>query len=90
MKILYLIVDHYYPFERTMETIAGRELLRNSFVRGDDVPIDVMFNPSIGISHPIGSTGAMYFSYKRAQQLPTYSRLYQKYGGTHRKAAEGL
>lgn len=80
------IEDYYFPFEQVTETINGRELLRNNFVRGDDVPMDVFLNPRIGISHPIGTTGAMYFSYARNEQLPPYSRLYHLYGGNHSRS----
>jgi outer membrane receptor protein involved in Fe transport len=75
------IENHYYPFQRDTITVAGRELARNNIVRGDDVPWDVLFNPSIGVSHPIGSTAAMYFSYSRSQQLAPYSQLYDNYDG---------
>lgn len=77
------IQDYYFPFEQATETINGRDLLRNNFVRGDDVPVDVFLNPRLGVSHPIGSTGAMYFSYSRNEQLPPYSRLYYLYDGNH-------
>ena len=45
--------------------------------------MDVLFNPSIGISHPIGTNAAMYFSYKRSQQLAPYFNLYQLYDGNN-------
>lgn len=78
------ITDHFYPYERrTITGVDGRELDRNFFVRGDKVPVDVLFNPSIGVSHPIGTTAAMYFSYGRSQQLAPYSILYEKYDGNH-------
>lgn len=58
-----------------------RVLLRNNFDRGDAVATDVFLNPSIGVSHPIGTTAAMYFSYARSQQLLPFTTLYQMYDG---------
>lgn len=80
------ITDYFYPFRRDTVTVAAgtqfeRQLARNNFNRGDDVPTDVFFNPSIGVSHPIGTSGAMYFSYARTQQLLPYTTLYQFYDG---------
>jgi len=81
---MYEIDDYFYPYERVaITTDDGRTLNRNYFKRGDKVPIDVFFNPSIGVSHPIGTTAAMYFSYSRSQQLAPYSILYEKYDGNH-------
>ena len=75
------IENFFYPFVRdTLETAAG-PVARNFINRGDDVPVDVLFNPSVGVSHPIGTTAAMYFSYSRSQQLPPYSQLYRYYDG---------
>jgi outer membrane receptor protein involved in Fe transport len=77
------IVDYFYPFARDTITIDGIDVARNFFNRGDKVPIDLFLNPSIGVSHPIGTNASMYFSYKRSNQLVPYHRLYQKYGGNH-------
>jgi outer membrane receptor protein involved in Fe transport len=75
------IDNFFYPFVRdSIETAAG-VVARNTIRRGDSVPIDVLFNPSVGISHPIGTTASMYFSYSRSQQLVPYSQLYQYYDG---------
>lgn len=81
---MYQIKDHFYPYMRQqITTDDGRTLNRNYFNRDEKVPIDVFFNPSIGVSHPIGTTAAMYFSYSRSQQLAPYSVLYEKYDGNH-------
>ena len=81
---MYEIADHFYPYRRdSITTSDGRKLYRNNFNRDKKVPIDVFFNPSIGVSHPIGTTAAMYFSYGRSQQLVPYSVLYEKYDGNH-------
>lgn len=77
------IADYYYPFERDTVVVAGRELARNNFRRSGSVPTDVFFNPRLGVSHPIGETAAMYFSYARNQQLPPYTQLYEWYEGNH-------
>lgn len=76
------IEDYYYPFVRDTIEVNGRRLARNTFRRGDDVPIDVFLNPRIGVSHPIGSSAAMYFSYARNQQI-VYALLYDFYGGNN-------
>ncbi len=60
-----------------------RILARNTFDRGEAVPTDVFFNPSLGISHPIGSKASMYFSFARNQQLLPFSTLYQFYDGNN-------
>jgi outer membrane receptor protein involved in Fe transport len=60
-----------------------RVLFRNVFDRGEAVPTDVFFNPSIGVSHPIGSDASMYFSFARNSQLQPYSTLYQFYDGNN-------
>lgn len=60
-----------------------RRLLRNTFNRGEAVPTDVFFNPSLGVSHPIGDRASMYFSYARSSQLVPYSTLYQFYDGNN-------
>ena len=75
------IEDFFYPFVRDTVVVDGRELARNFFRRGEAVPIDVFFNPRLGVSHPIGERAAMYFSYSRNQQLPPYTQLYEFYGG---------
>lgn len=77
------INDYFYPFQADTITVAGNQLARHYFDRGDDVPIDVLWNPSIGISHPIGSKASMYFSYARSQQLLPYNELYLNYDGNH-------
>ena len=76
------ILDYYYPFTRDTVMVNGRPLARNFFRRGDDVPIDVFLNPRIGVSHPIGSRAAMYFSFARNQQI-IYALLYDFYEGNH-------
>ena len=60
-----------------------RELARNTFDRGEDVATDVFFNPSLGVSHPIGSKASMYFSFSRNQQLQPFTTLYQFYDGNN-------
>lgn len=60
-----------------------RRLARNVFDRGEAVPTDVFFNPSLGVSHPIGSSASMYFSYARNSQLQPFSTLYQFYDGNN-------
>lgn len=77
------IVDFFHPLVRDTITVAGRELARNYFNRGESVPIDVFLNPRIGVSHPIGERAAMYFSYARNQQLPPYTQLYNRYDGNN-------
>ncbi|HYE58002.1 MAG TPA: carboxypeptidase-like regulatory domain-containing protein [Rhodothermales bacterium] len=82
------IVDYYHPFRR--DTVAinytdangaaqVRRVPRNNFVRGEKVPVDVFLNPRIGVSHPIGTNGSMYFSYARSRQLVPYTTLYSMY-----------
>ena len=58
-----------------------RILARNNFNRGESVPTDVFINPSLGVSHPIGTKASMYFSYARNQQLTPFTTLYQFYDG---------
>ncbi len=58
-----------------------RELARNVFDRGDAVSTDVFVNPSLGVSHPIGTKASMYFSFSRNQQLQPFTTLYQFYDG---------
>lgn len=77
------IVDHFFPFVIDSVQFAGQNIARYYFNRGDDVPIDVLWNPSIGISHPIGSNASMYFSFSHAEQLPPYNDLYRNYDGNH-------
>ena len=77
------ITDYFYPFRRDTVEADGRRLARNVFERGEAVPLDLFVNPSIGVSHPIGSSAAMYFSYARSQQLVPYSTLYSNYGGNN-------
>ncbi len=82
------IKDYFRPFRRDTVVIgegttAQRRAPRNTFDRGEDVPTDVFWNPSIGVSHPIGTKGSMYFSYARAQQLLPFTTLYQFYDGNN-------
>lgn len=77
------IVDYFHPFVRDTITIQGRQLARNYFDRGKKIPVDVFWNPSIGVSHPISSTASMYFSYNRSEQLVPYSILYDHYDGNN-------
>ena len=77
------ITDVFFPLRRDTVDVNGRQLARNFFRRGDDVPVDVFFAPSIGVSHPIGTSAAMYFSFARQQQLPPFHQLYQLYDGNH-------
>jgi len=84
------IADYFYPFRTDTITVTSSidpsvesTRARNFFNRGDDVPMDVFLNPSIGVSHPIGTNGAMYFSYARTHQLLPYTTLYQFYDGNH-------
>ncbi|MCB0719923.1 MAG: carboxypeptidase-like regulatory domain-containing protein [Bacteroidetes bacterium] len=77
------IVDYYYPFVRDSVQIGGEYRLRNNFNRGDKAPLDVLWNPSIGISHPIGSTASMYFAYSHSEQMVPYNEIYRNYDGNH-------
>ncbi len=77
------IADFFYPFLRDSVSVNGQTLYRNVFNRGDDVATDVFFNPRIGVSHPIGTRAAMYFSYARNQQLVPYTQLYEWYDGNN-------
>ncbi|RMF58969.1 MAG: hypothetical protein D6746_08995 [Bacteroidetes bacterium] len=77
------IENHFYPFVRDTVDFRGKRVARNFVRRGEAVPVDVLFNPSIGVSHPIGETASMYFSYSRSQQLFPFNTLYQHYGGIH-------
>ena len=77
------ITDYFFPLRRDTVMVHGRPLARNFFRRGDEVPLDVFFTPSIGVSHPIGTSASMYFSYARQRQLPPFHQLYQLYDGNH-------
>jgi hypothetical protein len=77
------IEDHFFPFRRDTVTVDGRRVARNFFDRGEDVKTDVFWEPRVGVSHPIGESAAIYFSYSRSQQLPPYSVLYDLYDGNH-------
>ncbi|NND70265.1 MAG: helix-turn-helix domain-containing protein [Rhodothermales bacterium] len=77
------INDYFYPFVQDSISVAGNTLFRNFFNRGESVPVDVLWNPSIGISHPIGSTASMYFSFNHSEQLTPYNELYRNYDGNH-------
>ncbi|MEZ4699048.1 MAG: TonB-dependent receptor [Rhodothermales bacterium] len=84
------IADLFYPFQSDTVTVVSSidpslssTLARNNFRREGKVPVDFLFIPSIGVSHPIGTNGAMYFSYARTQQLLPYTTLYQFYDGNH-------
>lgn len=77
------IENYYYPFRRDSVTVGGEEVARNTIARGEDIDADVLLNPSVGVSHPIGETASMYFSYSRSQQLLPYSTLYSNYDGVH-------
>lgn len=77
------INDYFYPFRRDTVMVDGRVVARNFFDRGDKVPTDVFWNPRVGVSHPIGSTAAVYFSYARSEELVPYSTLYDFYDGNH-------
>ena len=77
------IDNDFYPFARDTVAFRGKNVARNFIRRGEAVPVDVLFNPSIGVSHPIGETASMYFSYSRSQQLLPFNTLYQNYGGIH-------
>src|SRR5690606_27250022 len=63
--------------------VAGNALARNFFDRGDAVPLDVLWNPSIGVSHPISSRASMYFSLTHKEQMLPYNQLYRNYDGNH-------
>jgi hypothetical protein len=77
------INDHFYPFRRDTINVDGRTVARNFFDRGDKVPTDVFWNPRVGVSHPIGSRAAVYFSYARSEELVPFSTLYDFYDGNH-------
>ena len=77
------ITDYFFPFQRDTVNVDGRTVARNFFRRGEDVPLDVFWNPRIGVSHPIGDVAAVYFSYSRSEELVPYSTLYDKYDGNH-------
>ena len=80
------IKDYFRPFRRDTVligegTAAARRVPRNVFNRGGDVPLDFFLNPSLGVSHPIGTKASMYFSYARTRQLLPYTTLYSNYDG---------
>ena len=77
------LVDEFYPFRRDSVQVGDNLLARNFFNREGSVDMDVFLNPSIGVSHPIGTTAAMYFSYARNEQLMPYTTLYALYDGNH-------
>lgn len=77
------VKDHFYPFRRDTVKVDDRTVARNFFDRGEKVPTDVFWEPRVGVSHPIGETAAIYFSYSRSQQLVPYSVLYDMYDGNH-------
>ena len=82
------INDYFHPFRRDTVNIAAAgaaEVLaaRNVFDRGAAVPADWFWNPSVGVSHPIGSKASMYFSFARTSQLLPYTTLYQFYDGNN-------
>lgn len=77
------INDYFYPFRRDTVTVDGRLVARNFFDRGEKIPLDVFWNPRIGVSHPIGEKAAVYFSYARSEELVPYSTLYDFYDGNH-------
>lgn len=77
------ITDYFFPFQRDTVNVDGRTVARNFFRRGEDVPVDVFWNPRIGVSHPIGDVAAVYFSYARSEELVPYSTLYDFYDGNH-------
>lgn len=77
------ITDYFFPFRRDTVMVDGRLEARNFWRRGEDVPIDVFWNPRIGVSHPIGDVAAVYFSYARSQELVPYATLYDFYDGNH-------
>lgn len=77
------IADHFFPFQRDTVNVDGRTVARNFFDRGEDVPVDVFWEPRIGVSHPISERAAVYFSYSRSQDLPPYGVMYDFYDGNH-------
>ena len=77
------IVDYFYPFVRDSVVVDGNTLYRNYFNRGDAVDLDILWNPSVGISHPISSRASMYFSLAHKEQLLPYNQLYRNYDGNH-------
>lgn len=77
------IADYYYPFIADTVVINGLARPRNFFNRGDKTPLDVLWNPSIGISHPIGASASMYFAYSHSEQMVPYNEIYRNYDGNH-------
>lgn len=82
------INDYFHPFRRDTVNIAAAgatpiRVARNVFDRGASVPVDWFWNPSLGVSHPIGNKASMYFSYARTSQLLPYTTLYQFYDGNN-------
>jgi outer membrane receptor protein involved in Fe transport len=77
------IEDHFFPFRRDTVMVDGRTVARNFFDRGDKVPVDIFWEPRVGVSHPISETAAVYFSYSRSQDLPPYGVMYDFYDGNH-------
>ena len=78
------INDYYYPFRLdSVQASTGEYLYRHPFDRGDAAPLDVLWNPSIGVSHPISSRASMYFSLAHKEQLLPYNQLYRNYDGNH-------
>lgn len=77
------ITNHFYPYVRDTIMVEGNALARNYFNRGEAVPIDVLWNPSVGVSHPISSRASMYFSLAHKEQMLPYNQLYRNYDGNH-------
>lgn len=77
------IKDHFFPFQRDTVNVDGRVVARNFFDRGEKVPVDVFWEPRIGISQPITDRSAVYFSYSRSKDLQPYGTLYNLYDGNH-------
>jgi hypothetical protein len=77
------INNYFYPYRRDTIMVEGNALARNFFDRGDAVALDVLWNPSVGISHPISSRASMYFSLAHKEQLLPYNQLYRNYDGNH-------
>jgi len=75
--------DDFYPYFRDSVQVGDNLLARNFSDRTGSVDMDVLVNPSIGVSHPIGTNANMYFSFARNQQLLPYTTLYSFYWGNH-------
>jgi hypothetical protein len=61
-------------------TVDGQSLRYNVPVRSASAePAIWFFSPRIGVSHPVGESAALFFSYSRQGIQPVFSRMYNAY-----------